>query len=125
MTIFEATRHRAESFSGVLYAYLGARIPSMLLLWDELGIPPTQVPISLQTFISYVIPPVACYFVAAVLVITPQTRAIRVALWPIIALLAFRAAVSVDISHGKPEQKCFNVQLLVCVFQHELSPRHC
>ena len=89
---------------------------------DGLGIPPTQIPISLATFISYVIPPLACYFVAAVLAITPQTRAIRVALWPIIALLAFRAAVSVDISRGKPEHKFLNVQFLVCVLQHELSP---
>ena len=83
-----------------------------------LGIPPTPVPISPTTFVSYILPPLACYVVAAVLVITPQTRTVRVAFWPIITLLAFRAAVSVDMAQGGSEKKFFSMQLVVCIFQH-------
>lgn len=65
------------------------------------------------TFVSYVIPSVACYIVAAVLAITPQTRALRIAICPVVALLALRAAVSVDVSFGKPDHEALNGELLV------------
>ena len=87
-------------------------------LLDVLRVPSTKVPIDVLIFVTYVIPPVACYVVVAVLAVTPQTRAIRVALWPVVAFLAFRAAVSVDISLGNPDQRILNVNFVVRVLQH-------
>lgn len=88
-------------------------------LWDLYGVPPTRVPIGATTLVSYVLPPLVCYFVAAVLAVTPQTRAARVALWPVICFLALRAVVSVDMSLGKPEQKLFNTSLVASIFRHK------
>ena len=82
-------------------------------LLDALGIPATKVPIDATAFASYVIPPAACYIIFAVLALTPQTRPLRVALWSIVALLAWRATVSVEMSPGKPETKYLNVDLMV------------
>ena len=92
---------------------------SMPSLPDALGIPSTKVPISVATFLLYVVPPVACYFIFALLALTPETRPARVALWPVVALLAIRAAVSVDISHGKRDLKFLDGNLLVRVFHLE------
>ena len=89
-------------------------------LRDALGVPSTKLPINGPIFVSYVIPLVVCYFIVAVLAVTPRTRAIRVALCPVVALLAFRAAVSVDMSQGNPERKFFNIEYVVRIFQHEL-----
>ena len=89
---------------------------TVLSLRTVLGIPSTKVPIDGITFVSYVLPPLVCYFAVAVLVVTPQTRTIRVALWPLVALLALRAALSMDMSHGKSEQKFHNVDFVVSVF---------
>ena len=77
-----------------------------------IGVPTTKAPISVTTLVSYVLPPVLLYFGMAVLAITPQTRALRVALWPVVALLALRAAFSVDIVPGNYEQK-FHIDLAV------------
>lgn len=91
-----------------------------------LGIPSTKVPIDVITSVSYVLPPVVCYFVVAVLAVTPQTHTLRVALWPVIAFLALRAAISVDMSLGIPERKLFNVDLVASVYRHkpfQMSPR--
>ncbi|KAF8135099.1 hypothetical protein EV363DRAFT_1257078 [Boletus edulis] len=74
-----------------------------LYLWNALGVPSTRIPIDSTTFISHVLPPVVFYFASAVLAVTPQTHAVRVALWPVIALLALRTVLSVDMSCGKPE----------------------
>ncbi|KAF8554429.1 hypothetical protein OG21DRAFT_1412637 [Imleria badia] len=76
---------------------------ALLSLWNVLGVPSTKIPADGTTFASYVLPPVVCYFILAVLAVTPQTHAIRVALWPLIALLALRAVLSVNISHDKPD----------------------
>ena len=62
-----------------------------------IGVPTTKAPINVATFVSYVLPPLLFYFAMAVLAITPQTRALRVAFWPVVALLALRAAFSVDM----------------------------
>ena len=48
-------------------------------------------------FISHVLPHMFCYFVMALLAITPQTRTLRIALFPVIMLLALRAVVPVDV----------------------------
>ena len=87
-------------------------------LQNVLGVPPAKVPLDATTFVSYVIPPVICYFVVAVLAVTPQTRAVRVASWPVVALLAFRAAVSVDMSQGNPGRKFLNIDLVVRIFTY-------
>lgn len=82
-------------------------------LQDALGVPSTKVPIGATMFVSYVIPPVVCYIIAAVLAVMPQTRVVRAALCPVVALLAMRAALSVDLSLGNPEQKSFDVGFVV------------
>ena len=97
---------------------------SVSSLWDALGIPSTRIPIdgpSTVTFVSYVFPPLVCYFVAAVLAVTPQTRTARVALWPLTALLALRAALSVDLSFGKIGLKLNNFVFVVSIFNTTLS----
>ena len=88
-------------------------------LRNAFGVPSATIPIDGTTFISYVLPPVVCYFVVALLAVTPQTRAVRVALWPLVALLALRAALSVDMSLGKPGYEFNNANLMVGVFQHK------
>ena len=87
-------------------------------LRDALGVPPIKLPLNTTIFVSYVVPPVACYIIAAMLAVTPQTRAIRVALWPVVTLLAFRAAVSVDMSQGNPGRKFLNIDYVVRISQH-------
>ncbi|KAG8218008.1 hypothetical protein J3R82DRAFT_6200 [Butyriboletus roseoflavus] len=72
-------------------------------MWGVIGVPTTKAPISGATFGSYVLPPLVFYFVMAVLTITPRTRALRVACLVLVALLALRATVSVDMSLS-----CFN-----------------
>ncbi|KAG6371950.1 hypothetical protein JVT61DRAFT_8964 [Boletus reticuloceps] len=82
-------------------------------LWNALGVPSAKLPIDGPTLLSYVLPPLVCHFVAAVLAVTPRTRTIRVALWPLVALLALRAALSVDMSQGRTERKFLNVDLVL------------
>ena len=88
-------------------------------LRNGLGVPSTKIPIDGTTFVLYVLPPVVCHFIVAFLAVTPRTRAVRVALWPLVALLALRAALSVDMSLGKPEQGYFNIILVVSLFRHK------
>jgi len=91
----------------------------MLALRNALGVPSTQVPIDGTTFVSYVLPPVVCFFVVALLAVMPRTRTLRVALWPLTALLALRAALSVDMSLGKAGYEFNNTNFVVGVFLHE------
>ncbi|KAG8218009.1 hypothetical protein J3R82DRAFT_6201 [Butyriboletus roseoflavus] len=92
-------------------------------LREALGIPSTRIPIDVTTLVSYVLPPVVCYFVVAVLAVTPHTRAVRIGLWPIVSLLAFRAALSVDMSLGKTERKFLNVDMVASVYRHYTSSK--
>ncbi|KIJ16650.1 hypothetical protein PAXINDRAFT_168165 [Paxillus involutus ATCC 200175] len=85
-------------------------------LSDVLRIPPTRAPIDPTNFASYVLPPVLSYFAVAILAVTPQTHSLRVALWPLIALLALRAATSLDLSFDVPQRKLLNVDLVLCMF---------
>lgn len=87
--------------------------PAMLALRNALGVPSTQIPIDGTTFVSYVLPPVVCFFVVALLAVTPRTRTLRVALWPLTALLALRAALSVDMSLGKAGYEFNNTNFVV------------
>lgn len=84
-------------------------------MWAAIGVPTTKAPISVTTFLLYILPPVLLYFVMAVLAITPRTRTLRVVLWPVIALLGFRAAFSVSLALSNFEQK-FHNDLLVSGF---------
>lgn len=77
-------------------------------MWGVIGVPTTKAPISGATFVSYVLPPLLFYFVMAVLIIKPKTGALRVACWPLVALLALRAVVSVDMSPSCFKRKLHN-----------------
>ncbi|KAH0826892.1 hypothetical protein J3R83DRAFT_4438 [Lanmaoa asiatica] len=92
-------------------------IAPLAFLRDALGVPSTKIPIDAVTLVSYVLPPVLCYFVVAALAVTPQTRAVRVALWPLVVSLALRAAVCVDMSLGIPERKFLDIDLRVSVYR--------
>ncbi|KIJ16648.1 hypothetical protein PAXINDRAFT_168160 [Paxillus involutus ATCC 200175] len=83
-----------------------------LSLSDILRIPSTRAPIDPTNFASYVLPPVLSYFAAAVLAVTPKTHYLRIALCPLVVLLALRAAMSLDI----PQRKFFDVDFMVSMF---------
>jgi hypothetical protein len=82
-------------------------------LSDVLQIPPTRAPINSTNFVLYVLPPVLSYFAVAILAVTPQTHSLRVALWPLVALLTLRAAMSLDMSFGIPQRKFLDIDLVV------------
>jgi hypothetical protein len=66
----------------------------MLSLPDYLRPATARAPLTIENFVFNVVPPVVCYFITAFLVLLPRTQPIRVAIWPIMAFLAFRAAGS-------------------------------
>ncbi|KAF9235021.1 hypothetical protein BU15DRAFT_51917 [Melanogaster broomeanus] len=72
-----------------------------LSLRDALGLP-TLASINLASFVLYVLPAVLSYLGVAVLAIKPRTQFLRIALWPLVALLALRAVLSFDFSLGNP-----------------------
>ncbi|KAG2104419.1 uncharacterized protein F5147DRAFT_775680 [Suillus discolor] len=88
----------------------------MLTLLDGLRLPTTKVLLTTETFASRVLPPLACSFATAFLVLLPGTQPVRIALWPITAILAFRAATSLDTSMEQPELTFLNMQLRICMF---------
>jgi flagellar motor switch protein FliM len=71
-------------------------------------------PEEVTTFISHVLPLMLCYFIMAVLAITPQTRTLRIALFPAMVVLALRATLSMDMSLKNTERK-FHRYLAVSV----------
>lgn len=91
----------------------GASYP---LLNNVLHIPSTRQPLDIRSTITYLLPPCLSYIVVAILVILPGTRTLRIAVWPLIAILAFRAAVYVDLSNGDPKNTFRNVQLELMMF---------
>lgn len=82
-------------------------------LRDALRIPPSPLNLDASNFASYILPPLICYLVVAILVVLPQTRSLRVALWPVTMLLALRAAMSLDMSMERPQRKFLNIDLVV------------
>ncbi|KIK92099.1 hypothetical protein PAXRUDRAFT_830283 [Paxillus rubicundulus Ve08.2h10] len=82
-------------------------------LSDILQIPPTRAPADPTNFASYIVPPVLSYFAVAILAVTPETHSLRVALWPLVALLALRAGAFVDLSLDVPRRKGLNLNLVV------------
>ncbi|KAI6123906.1 membrane bound O-acyl transferase family-domain-containing protein [Pisolithus croceorrhizus] len=71
-----------------------------------LRVPPVseRLPFNTSTFLAYTLPTCLSYYVAAILVTLPGTRVYRMALWPLVALLAFRASVYIDFTGGDPQQ---------------------
>ena len=75
--------------------------------------------LSFNTFTTELLPPVLCYYATAVLILLPRTLPIRLALWPITVLAAFRASTQLDLSAGWPcEERLIylNQGLLVCFY---------
>ncbi|KAG1859128.1 hypothetical protein C8R48DRAFT_714675 [Suillus tomentosus] len=88
----------------------------MLPLLDGLRLPTTKVLLTTETFAFRVLPPLACSFAIAYLVLLPRTQPVRIALWPITAMLAFRAATSLDMSMGQPDLTFLKMQLQISMF---------
>ena len=85
----------------------------LTFLKDILPVPSTRLPFDVRSTITYLLPAWLSYIVVAILVMLPGTRTLRIALWPLIALLAFRAAVYVDLSNGDPQRTHLNVDFTV------------
>ncbi|KAG2340937.1 hypothetical protein BDR05DRAFT_966180 [Suillus weaverae] len=88
----------------------------MLSLPDGLGLTAARVPVTTENFAFGVLPPVACYLATAFLVLLPRTQLSRIALWPITAILAFRAATSLDMCMGQPKLDFLNIDLQLPMF---------
>ncbi|KAG1720581.1 hypothetical protein EDB19DRAFT_1776134 [Suillus lakei] len=88
----------------------------MLSLPDGLRLPTARVPLTAENFASGILPPVVCYFVTAFLVLLPRTRPVRIALWPITAILAFCAGTSLDVCMGQPKLHFLNINLQLAMF---------
>ncbi|KAL4068169.1 hypothetical protein J3A83DRAFT_4097323 [Scleroderma citrinum] len=106
----------------------GADLP---FLDNILHVPSTKHPFDARSTIIYLLPACLSYFVTAILVILPGTRTLRIALWPLILLLAFRATVCVDLSNGDPQRTylnmvmlCITIRTLEWTFLKEPLKRH-
>ncbi|KAF9242038.1 membrane bound O-acyl transferase family-domain-containing protein [Melanogaster broomeanus] len=87
-----------------------------LSLRDVLQVPSVPVSMNLPNFLSYLLPPVLSYFGVAGLVVMQRTKCLRVALWPLVAILALRATLSFDFSLGNPEGVFQNMYLVSLMF---------
>jgi len=90
---------------------VGASLPEFLK--GILHLPSTRQPFDIRSTVTYLLPACLSYIMVAILVMLPGTRTLRIALWPLIALLAFRAAVYVDLSNGDPQRTHLNVDFAV------------
>jgi len=68
----------------------------MSWLADLIPPPHTRGPLTVQSFIDNLLPPILCYYVTAVLVLLPDTLFIRLALLPLTLGVAFRGATRID-----------------------------
>ncbi|KAL4263189.1 wax synthase family protein [Pleurotus pulmonarius] len=64
---------------------------------DLVPSPETRRPLSYQTFLEDLLPPILCYYATAVLVTLPNTILIRLALLPVTLWTLFRACTTVDL----------------------------
>ncbi|KAG6330097.1 hypothetical protein ID866_8993 [Astraeus odoratus] len=78
--------------------------------------PETRVPFNTSNVFEHVLPASFSYIVVAVLVILPGTRLLRIAVWPLIALLAFHASTYVDFSNGNTQLSHLNVDFGLIMF---------
>ncbi|KAG2127900.1 uncharacterized protein EDB93DRAFT_196437 [Suillus bovinus] len=85
---------------------------------DDLHLTTPRAPLTTETFVSVILPPVVCYFATAFLVLLPRTQPVRIVLWPITAIFAFRSATSIDMCMGQPKLAYLNIDLqlsMVCI----------
>ena len=80
---------------------------------DTFHLSSTKQAFDVRSTITYLLPAFLSYIAFAILAIRPGTRTLRIALWPLVALLAFRAATCVDLSNGNPKNAWFNVDFAV------------
>lgn len=76
-------------------------------------LPSTRHPFNIPSTITYLLPACLSYVAVAILVMLPGTRPLRIALWPLIALLVFRAAAYIDFSNGDPRSTYLNANFAV------------
>ncbi|KAF8905033.1 hypothetical protein CPB84DRAFT_1727385 [Gymnopilus junonius] len=67
--------------------------------------PSTRQPLTWHSFAREFLLPILCYYVTALLVITPRTFFIRLALLPISLYSAFRCATRLDLVKGFPDEE--------------------
>jgi hypothetical protein len=86
--------------------------------------PHTRGPLTLQSFTQDLLPPLICYFVTAVLVLTPKSFPVRLALLPISLWSAFRASTRLDLTAGYGDERLLylNQGLVVCTLLRPFSP---
>lgn len=82
-------------------------------------IPPlhhTREPLTVQSFLHYLLPPILCYYVTAVLVLLPETLHIRLAVLPLTLWMTFRGATRVDtiVMFNNDRLIYWNQGLVVC-----------
>lgn len=95
---------------------------TLSLLQGTVGASSTRALIDeVATYTSHCLPYMLCYFVMAMLAIMPQTRAIRIALYPVIVVLALRAAVPIDVSFKITERKLHHKMAVSIYFNTNLS----
>ena len=87
---------------GVDHPFLSDILPSSM-----------RQPLDVRSAIIYLLPACLSYIVVAILVTLPGTRTLRIALWPLIAILVFRAAAYVDFSNGNPRSAYLNANFAV------------
>lgn len=75
-----------------------------------------RVPITFTSILVFLAPMFICYYVMAVLVLTPSTRLHRLALLPPALYALWNAGARVDISNGMSKYNHNNYGYCVCCF---------
>ena len=71
--------------------------------------------------VSHALPPILGYFTVALLAVTPNTHVFRLALWPAVALSAWRAGASLDMSVTDPDQRYNNTLFVVSIVPYNFT----
>ncbi|KAF9446307.1 hypothetical protein P691DRAFT_804382 [Macrolepiota fuliginosa MF-IS2] len=69
-------------------------------IYDFIPPPETRRPLTWQSFTTDLLPSFVLYFLTAYLVLTPETRSLRVTLLPVSLWSFFRTATHIDLVHG-------------------------
>ena len=87
--------------------------------WESfLNLALAKQPFDVLSTITHLVPAFSSYIAFAILTMLPGTRTLRIGLWPLIALLAYRAAACVDLSNGNPKNSWLNVDFAVIFFNY-------
>jgi hypothetical protein len=83
---------------------------------DLIPPPNTREPLTVQSFLYDLLPPILTYHATAVLVLLPNTLFIRLGVLPLTLWLAFRAAMRVDLiaMFNNERLSYLNQGLVVC-----------